>query len=772
MSSTRARFASPRLLPNLAVLLALAVAASRASAAAPPISDLKAGVVRDWLVIGPLPNPPIPEAQRAGEITRRGFDYDFLTNLGGEHAAIIDAGTRITLDADAPAASGEGREFTPRAVRSSASGLLDFAEAFGGSGIDNKVAYAYTEFDLPSSSIMFALFGSDDAARVWVNGDLVLDRWTPGRGLVVDEDQFECRMAGGRNRILIKVDNTVGAWQFALRILDSTAYAEKRAAAERLARQQAFQSARLRLSPAYAHVFPVGKLPTVVWDQPLLVKATVGETPLSARWFDRDLEEVTSADKPGLYLAYVEGRTPTGQVVRRGLTAFCSAREFSRFVSPQPAPLPHPPGVGIDPTVWEQQAGWIATAGGYAINDFYSRDSRGAALLGHLHGRTPQAGGNAGVENPRVWDHDAHLALKLRVLGLGGKHPPLTAPRTRQGGPAPVLREGGPHEAGAAPDLSEKIAAHCRKWADDTKSPFVLCIARHGVIVHHGAYGEDPVHGPAKLDTPMETASVAKAITGIMFAQFLDQGRVKLEDPVGSVLPDLPTTGPHAVTFRNCFTHTTGLEGHREWDGLDNPWLENVIASDLERLQAGRVFRYNGMGYDLAGKAMEVLSGKSICRLMHEQFFGPLGCGPVMVYDLATNMKITAIDLARIGQLVLNDGAYGELEFFSPATMRLLEPVRLGDIMPELENPDITWGVGLGYLEAPKVEVRAADGTTKAESILSPKTLGHGSAVSSIFRVDRENDLVIAMVRQATGPKYEENLVELLKLIRAGLREE
>jgi len=56
---------------------------------------------------------------------------------------------------------------------------------------------------------------------------------------------------------------------------------------------------------------------------------------------------------------------------------------------------------------------------------------------------------------------------------------------------------------------------------------------------------------------------------------------------------------------------------------VNNPWLDNVIADGYEYLKPGKVYNYNGMDYDLTGKVMEVISGKSAFRLMRENLFNP-----------------------------------------------------------------------------------------------------------------------------------------------------
>ena len=340
-------------------------------------------------------------------------------------------------------------------------------------------------------------------------------------------------------------------------------------------------------------------------------------------------------------------------------------------------------------------------------------------------------------------------------------------PRKIKGKRAAILRSGTPQEAGVKPDTAEKIRVVCRQWYAESKEPFVILVARHGVIIVHEAFGEGP-HGPVTIDTPMWIASITKALTGLMFAQFVDQGLIGIDEPVGKFLPDFPTEGDKAITLRHCFTHTTGLEGHNRWGGVHNPWLDNVIANGLPYLKPGDALVYNGVGYDLAGKVMEVVSGKSILRLMHENFFGPLGMKNTTIDDMGgatTTTRSTAEDLARIGQLLLNKGSYGELDFFSPEAFEKLLPQPLNRFYPKIKSE---WGIGLVWMR--QRHPKAGENDVPADkTVLSRNVIGHGAASSAILRVDLDNDLVITQTRNRAGIAYKKYVVQFLMAIEDGL---
>jgi CubicO group peptidase (beta-lactamase class C family) len=224
---------------------------------------------------------------------------------------------------------------------------------------------------------------------------------------------------------------------------------------------------------------------------------------------------------------------------------------------------------------------------------------------------------------------------------------------------------------------------------------------------------------------------------------------------VGKYLPDFPVEGDKVITLRHCLSHTTGFEGHGNWGGMNNPWLDNVLANGLELAAPGEVAVYNGMGFDLAGKVMEIVSGKSIFRLFHENFFGPLGQDDPTIVDLGYGIDCTAMDLARVGQLMMNRGAYGETEFFSPETFAQLTPRNYEEAFPlikKIQGHFLLKGYGLGIQNMPDPHPEAGkNGVAPDQTILSDSTIAHGSASSTILRVDRDNELVVVVTRFTHG---------------------
>jgi len=713
-----------------------------------------ADYIHNWVVIGPFPSPQVKEPQPDGSF-HLGFYKDYLDELGGETKAVLTPETTITYKDE----DGKEQSAKARIVKADEKGIVDLDKLFS---TDYKVAYAFC--NILSEKKQDALFylGSDDGVKVWINGELAHKNYI-GRALNHRDDRFTFTLNEGLNPVLVKVIDMISDWGFVLEALDETEHAK--ALAEERAEQDFKQFLNCRIVEKQrnplVYAFVPGKFPEMDWEKPYLVKKVMGKFPLTIRWFDDQFNEVTQPTKSGRYAFVAEGTTQTGKHIRRAQTMYCQPANWMVWAEIPMAYLKPLPVSAFNKDAWEEREQTIAEYAGRMI----FADEQAAVLLSYLDEIQATGSEPPKTDTPIIRDHDYHLALKRKLLNVEDKWPALKMPRTIDGKPATVLHEGTEQQAHVKPGTAESIRKVCQKWFEDSGEPFVILVARHGVIIIHEAFGQG-LNGKVTLDTATEMASITKLVTGVMFAQFVDQGLVAIDDPVGKFLPDFPIEGDKAITLRHCFTHTTGLTGHAEWGGLHNPWLENVIANQLNRLPVGKVHIYNGMGYDLAGRVMEIVSGKSIFRLMRENFFDPLGLDNTSLEgDLGFSTRSTAGDFARIGQLLLNRGSYGDREYFSPKVFEMILPKPLKNFYPDI---NVDWGIGLTWMRMRHPEA-GKNGLPKDKTVLSKNVIGHGSATSAILRVDLDNGLVISQTRRQGGKNYGKYLTQFLMAIEEGL---
>lgn len=172
-----------------------------------------------WLVCGPFPVAEGKEGTTVEEKTQReAFYRDYLVQHGGE--ANIEPNERMVHQY-------HGKEY--RWQRLAGRGpVLDLTEVYGAQ--DYVVAYAWAEFDMPEAKRGQLGIGSDDAVKVWLNGEPVHERWA-SRAVQPDDDLVFVRFKAGRNRLLLKVQNGRESWGFACRLADRQVISERLLAA-------------------------------------------------------------------------------------------------------------------------------------------------------------------------------------------------------------------------------------------------------------------------------------------------------------------------------------------------------------------------------------------------------------------------------------------------------------------------------------------------------------------------------------------------------------
>ncbi|MCC7145755.1 MAG: beta-lactamase family protein [Phycisphaeraceae bacterium] len=737
---------------------AATTATATSDAAINPLSE--EGLIRGWVVVGPFPNPELA-APLADGVVRKGYHEDYLKELGGEAQAELEVGKKIGFvdeqgaeqlaTVNATEADGEGYvNFSVGAKSLVASGG---SGAAGGAGV--KVAYAFCYLDSPVDQKVYFHFGSDDAAKVWVNHQPVHTLWTLQRGAEKWNDNFAVELHKGLNPVLVKVDNRGGGWNFVLEV-----YSEKdnqKKLDERFLSD--IGAWEIRPLEGQAFVFGGGSFPMLQWKEQDRIQRLVGAVPLKVRWFDRQLEEVTLPTQPGRYAALVEAELPAkvgGIKIRRGLTfVFLPGLEDRTRQAPQLSMAY--PGEPFDAQAWQEQGGAISEYISKQMMPWLIREEAGAIVTAAMLEMRPKGEAAKQADSPGVFPgvlpgvlpgvmgQEFQLALKRKLLGLAPGESALKLPTKKAGAPAPVLRAGSEKEAGMKEGTAKKLHAICQEWYEVSQRPFAIVIARHGVIVYQEAFGQ--MDGkPATMETKFPLASITKTLAAQMFGQFVSQGLIKLDDPVGKFLPDFPVEGEKVITFRACFEFVSGYQGHGMWGGLENAWLENAMAAQLPQIHPHKVTYYNGMGHDLAAKAMEVVSGKSFIRLMQENYFGPLGINEATIEDAAYGTEASTLSLAKMSQVILNKGSYGQLEFYSPAVFEAFLPKPTEEFFPEVHD---TRGVGLYPF--------------------GKGIVGGAAASSTIQWIDLDKDLIIVVGRIIQGKDYDKYTKQVRDAVYEGV---
>ena len=248
-----------------------------------------------------------------------------------------------------------------------------------------------------------------------------------------------------------------------------------------------------------------------------------------------------------------------------------------------------------------------------------------------------------------------------------------------------------------------------------------LAVVRNGQLVV-----ETYVHG-ANRESLHDVRSVTKTVVGMLTGIAIDRGEIaSLDTPLGDLIGNevAPMTPAHAsITVGHLATMTSGLE----WDELTGPSYGNWIRSG-DHLQyvldlplanpPGTRFTYNSGAVHVLGVAVEEAVGESLPAFADRVLFAPLGIRQHEWEALSgsrvnggAGIDLRTRDLARLGQLILQDGRSGSAtilpdgwveQWAAPAqtwrgTFGPLQNYTYGHLVWSVEGPPLAalaWGYG------------------------------------------------------------------------------
>lgn len=305
----------------------------------------------------------------------------------------------------------------------------------------------------------------------------------------------------------------------------------------------------------------------------------------------------------------------------------------------------------------------------------------------------------------------------------------------------------------------------------------VLIQSPQGSMVKAAGLANIEENKPMAAFDRLEIGSNTKMFTGVLLAQFQEEGVLSLDDPLSKWLPDLAATIPNgeAMTLRHLATHTSGIPdyadivigaGAGDSEALRSGYQpEELVLIAIENSepdftpgQPGQ-WKYSNTGYILLGMVLESATGQSYGDLLQQRIFGPLRMNNtellegipypdnivdgyfVFPYDINTTewngsqgwsaggIISTAADMAKFAQALMTGTLFND-----PATLSVMT-----EFIEVSENGAVGSVGGIGY------------GTGLIE--FAPGLWGHrGQTVgfTSIVAMDPDKDfLMIALANSA-----------------------
>ncbi len=316
----------------------------------------------------------------------------------------------------------------------------------------------------------------------------------------------------------------------------------------------------------------------------------------------------------------------------------------------------------------------------------------------------------------------------------------------------------------------------------------VMLVATNNKIlaVETNGWADIEKQKPMKADSVFWIASQSKPITAAALMLLVDEGRVSLDDPVEKFLPEfrgqmviaekdkdhiLWRKPKHPITVRNILAHTSGLPFRSP---IEVPTLDRLSLADRVRSYAmggldfepDSKYQYSNEGINIAGRIIEVVSGKTFEAFLEDRLLRPLGMkdtsfwptesqtnriakaykpGPSnkglvetkieqLQYPLGNRTERTAMpagglfatakDLARFYQMLLNKGMVDNQQLLSQASVAAL--------VQKQTPPNLRDNYGLGFS-------------------VGPNHFGHGGAYSTNSSADSKSGLILVWLVQHAG---------------------
>ena len=209
-----------------------------------------------------------------------------------------------------------------------------------------------------------------------------------------------------------------------------------------------------------------------------------------------------------------------------------------------------------------------------------------------------------------------------------------------------------------------------------------VLLIKNGKLVFEEYFPGRMVSGAPKTyrrETRHEQHSVTKSVTSLLAGIAIDQGLISLDVPLYTLFPDHPAFEDgrkRRILLRHVLSMTAGLawDEHTYW--YTDPRNDHVAMNqsrdpiefvlDLEAVhEPGTVFTYNSGLPILFGEILRRVSGVWAHEFAEENLFGRLGFAPWYWWrypdgtvQLGGGLSITPRDMAKLGQLVLDDGLW------------------------------------------------------------------------------------------------------------------
>jgi len=182
-------------------------------------------------------------------------------------------------------------------------------------------------------------------------------------------------------------------------------------------------------------------------------------------------------------------------------------------------------------------------------------------------------------------------------------------------------------------ETTRRIDELAAKVLADTGTPSVsVAVVKDYKVAYVQAYGNtsvDPVTA-SRPDMRYKIGSISKQFTSMAILLLVQDGKLRLDDPVGKFFPTL--TRANDITIRQLLSHTSGYQDYYPLDYVAPFMTESVTPDEiLDRwtrkpldFEPGTQWQYSNTNFVLVGRILEQVTGMPLMDFLEERIFRPL----------------------------------------------------------------------------------------------------------------------------------------------------
>ena len=233
----------------------------------------------------------------------------------------------------------------------------------------------------------------------------------------------------------------------------------------------------------------------------------------------------------------------------------------------------------------------------------------------------------------------------------------------------------------AAPDaaMQAQIERIFVDWQLDSRVPGVVYgIVENGTLVTVKGLGVQDTQTGRRVDADsrFRIASMSKAFTAMAILKLRDKGRLSLDAPAETYVPELrgwtyPTADARRIRVRDLLNHSAGFVTDDPWGDRQQPLSEADFTAMLKAgvpfsRQPGLAMEYSNFGYALLGRIVTNVSKRPYQAYIKNSILAPLGM-PATGHDISRSPPETRAigyrwqDGAWVREPDMADGVFGAM---------------------------------------------------------------------------------------------------------------